>query len=228
MKDRIVDAVWRGKDPFAGFPTNLYEHDTQGWFSGHPYLTDEMEKLVPAPLIVEIGVWKGGSVLTMARRIRDLKIDGVVIGVDTWLGAWDHWINDEWFPHLAIGQGRPMMQAKFMNNVIREDLVDYIVPFPLDSVNAAQVLRARGVSPNMIHLDGGHDYEAVMTDLKCWWPLLADGGYFIGDDYQDAWPGVQRACDEFFGALSLPFDVLDNKIKVLKPGGAADDRLRNL
>jgi predicted O-methyltransferase YrrM len=39
------------------------------------------------PSIVEIGVWKGSSVITLASKMKELNLDGVVIAVDTWLGA---------------------------------------------------------------------------------------------------------------------------------------------
>jgi cephalosporin hydroxylase len=46
-------------------------------------------------IVVEIGVWKGSSVITLASKMKELNLDGVVIAVDTWLGAWDHWTNEE-------------------------------------------------------------------------------------------------------------------------------------
>lgn len=49
----------------------------------------------------------------------------------------------------------------------------------------------------MIHLDGGHHYDAVTTDLNAWWPLLNHGGIFIGDDYIREWPEVKSAIDDF-------------------------------
>jgi hypothetical protein len=198
-RDNIIKIVWRGNDPFAGFPEGLYEYDSQGWHSDHPYLTTSIERLEHSLIIVEVGVWKGGSVITMADKLRTLGRDGVVIAVDTWLGSWDHWINDHWFRDLSFSHGRPMIQSKFMNNIIQKKLTEFVVPFPLDSINAVNVIKRYGISPNLIHIDGGHDYSAVLSDLAHWWPLLATGGFLVGDDYHDPnWPEVTQAFDKFF------------------------------
>ena len=199
IRDEIVGKVWRGIDPFGSFPVNLYRSDTQGWGSTHPYLTEHIGSIRPR-IIVEIGVWKGGSVLSMASKIRELGINGVVLAVDTWLGAWDHWIQDEWFAQLAFDHGYPTINRVFMYNVMREQLQQQVVPLPLDSLNAARVLQHFGYRPDIIHLDGAHDFESVSADLRVWWPLLRPGGLLIADDYYEHthWPGVKQAFDSFF------------------------------
>lgn len=198
----ILRTLWRGHDPFAGFPRHLFETDTQGWGSTHRWLTESLETLRPR-IILEVGVWKGGSSIAMASELRRLQIDGVVIAVDTWLGAWDHWIQDEWFQHLGWDHGYPTMSRKFMQNVLAHQLQDFVIPLPLDSLNSAHVLRHFGLRPDMIHLDGAHDFEAVTTDLRAWWPLLNPSGLLIADDYYEHthWPGVRRAFDTFFAPI---------------------------
>jgi len=75
---RMVQALWQGRDPFVGFPATLYQVDPQGWNSGHRYLGEAIAELKPA-LVVEIGVWKGGSTMTLASGLKGLGPDGVVI-----------------------------------------------------------------------------------------------------------------------------------------------------
>ena len=170
-------------------------------------------------LIVEIGVWNGASVRTMAECLRDQAIDGAVLAVDTWLGSAEHWIHEP--SSLCFAQGRPGKQFVFMANVVEWGLVEHVVPLPLDSLNAADLLRLLEVSPDMIHLDGAHDYESVAADLRSWWPRLKPGGVLIGDDYHDDpnhWPGVRRAFDEFFGAIGLQrIEHHSGKCRVRKP-----------
>ena len=36
-----------------------------------------------------------------------------------------------------------------------------------------------------LYVDALHTYDAVMADLRAWWPKLRDGGLFSGDDYGD-------------------------------------------
>lgn len=218
-RQEIVQRLWRGRDPFEAFPRPLYAQDLQGWGSQHPYLTETITQLRPS-VIVEIGVWKGGSTITMASALRALQQDGVVLSVDTWLGAWDHWTNDEWFPHLAWDHGYPQIQRIFMSNVLAAGLQDYVLPLPLDSLNAAQVLKHFAIRPDVIHLDGAHDFDAVLADLKVWWPLLRPGGVLIGDDYYEAlhWPGVKAAFDTYFaGSQPSPLPHAHGKCLVRKP-----------
>jgi hypothetical protein len=218
VRKAVIDKVWRGADPFLGFPSQLYASDTQGWNSAHPYLSQAIDKIRPS-VIAEIGVWKGGSVLTMASRLRDLGCDAVVIAIDTWLGSWEHWHNDNLFPLLDMMNGRPAIYQKFLSNVVRAGLQAYVVPIPLDSANAAQLLKLRGIRPDIVHLDGCHDYCAVMGDLALWWPQINPGGMLLGDDYYDngAWPEVRRAIDGFFASEPHgSFEHLGGKCRVSK------------
>ena len=202
----------------AGFPKRLYEIDTQGWGQHHHYLTEGIRSHRPS-VVVEVGVWKGASSLIMAEEMRKCQIDGVIICVDTWLGAADHWQNDDFFAELAFDQGYPSIQKKFMANVLAHDLQDYILPLPLDSINAAAVLKALSIRIGMLHLDGGHEYESVASDLRSWWPVLDVGGLIIGDDYypEHHWPGVKRGFDEFFLPLGMPhFEQTSGKCRLTK------------
>ena len=198
-RDEIIRSIWGGLEPFAG-AADPGRVDMQGWASDNPYLTQAIDEVRPH-VVVEIGVWKGGSVMTMARRIRELGLDAAVIAVDTWLGAWDHWLQSEWFGHLAFDGGYPTLYRTFAANIAAAGLTDIVVPLPLDSVNAAHVIKARGVVADVVHIDGGHDFEAVAGDLAQWWPILRPGGILIGDDYHasgEVWPEVRRAFHAFF------------------------------
>jgi hypothetical protein len=69
VRDTLVSRMWRGHDPFLNFPARLYRQDHQGWGSSHPYLTEAIEELRPA-VVVEVGVWKGGSVISLASKMK--------------------------------------------------------------------------------------------------------------------------------------------------------------
>lgn len=50
---------------------------------------------------------------------------------------------------------------------------------------------------NLLIIDGDHSYDGVRFDFEKYFPLLADGGYVIFDDYNaKEWPGVQKFIDE--------------------------------
>lgn len=216
MRDALLATLWRGRDPYAGFPRHLYERDTQGWGSQHPYLAE----LGEARLIVEVGVWKGASTIAMASLLRERGVDGVVLAVDTWLGAVDHWIKDKWFDQLGFDHGYPSLARKFLANIIAAELTGHVLPLPLDSINAAALLAHHGIAVDAIHLDGGHEYGSVAADLRAWWPLLKPGGLLIGDDYgiDGKWPGVRKAFDEFLDAQDISeIEHRHGKCRVTKP-----------
>jgi len=68
-------------------------------------------------------------------------------------------------------------------------------------------LRASGFVPNeldMVYLDGAHDYDNVVADIRCWWKKLRIGGLLCGHDYNNDWdcPDVKVAVDELFPSAS--------------------------
>lgn len=50
----------------------------------------------------------------------------------------------------------------------------------------------------VVFIDALHDYESVKQDIALWWPLVREGGYLCGHDYQHRFPGVMRAVAEAF------------------------------
>jgi predicted O-methyltransferase YrrM len=213
----VFDRLWKGYDPFRALRGRLLAYDLQGWNSQHSYLSDTIAAIHPTS-IVEIGVWKGGSTVFMASELKKLALSSVIIAVDTWLGSSEHWLRQS-NAELEFLDGRPDLYHKFLSNVVHAGVTDYVVPLPVDSLNAAQIVNSLPLRPQMIHLDGGHDYDSVIADLRAWWPILAQGGVIVGDDYytNGTWPEVRKAFDEFFGALSLtPIENVAGKCRVRK------------
>jgi hypothetical protein len=222
-RKRILDQLFFGRDPLKDFPHHRFGTDLQGWHSQHPYLTRVIDEVRPT-IVVEVGVWKGASVVTVAREMQRQKLDAVVIAIDTWLGSSEHYLWEKFIPDLDFEFGYPRLYHKFAANICNEGLQDHVVPLPLDSINGFQLLKARGVRPDVLHIDAGHDYLSVMADLNAWWPQLNPGGVLIGDDYfksflgMGKWPEVRQAFDEFFAATPhTKFESGDGKCYVGKP-----------
>ena len=51
---------------------------------------------------------------------------------------------------------------------------------------------------DFVYIDGDHSYEAVLIDIKKWYPLLRTGGIIAGHDYSPKWQGVIKAVQEYF------------------------------
>ena len=183
--------------------------DLQGWmcpnfekvFAGHA------DAAGPAPLVIEVGTWKGKSAITMASA----RPDATIVTVDTWLGAPEFWtwgIDDPTRgASMGFENGFPRVFYTFTKNVKSCGLADRICPLPLSSVQAAEVLRFHGVRADIVYLDAAHEYEQVAADIEAYWPLLKAGGAMFGDDYSPEWAGVVRAVDEHAARLGLELKV---------------------
>ncbi len=134
-------SIHRGCDPYAGFDAGRRTADHQGWHSDHPFLRETLAALRPS-VVVEVGVWKGASSITMAETMRDRAIDGAVLAVDTWLGSWEHYEHETFFADLHIQNGYPTLYNTFITNVLDKGVSDFILPLALDSANAAFVVKA--------------------------------------------------------------------------------------
>ena len=223
IRQHLLDQLFFGRDPLKDFPAGRTT-DLRGWHSQHPYLARAINQAQPG-IVVEVGVWKGASVVTLAKEIQRLKLNALVIAIDTWLGSSEHYLWEKFIPDLDFEFGYPRLYHKFAANIVNESLQNFVVPLPLDSINAFHLLKEKGIRPDVLHIDAGHDYHSVMADLKAWWPQLKDGGVLVGDDYfskpiigQGKWPEVRQAFDEFFATNThTVFENTDGKCYVGKP-----------
>jgi hypothetical protein len=198
MTDPSSKPLWSWfykSNPYDGFPLEDHPADTQGWGSRHPVFEHAIATYRPE-LIIEVGTWKGASALHMASIARRLMLPTQILCVDTWLGAPEHILRDDYYESLRMRNGYPQLFHTFMANVLREGYDDLISPLPQTSENAAAILRRRGLRADVIYIDAAHEYEPAARDLEAYWPLLTANGLLFGDDYPKA-PGVVRAVHEF-------------------------------
>lgn len=221
MYSEILKRLYRTNNPAEVFAPIDRPLDVQGWGSTHRYFEETILSVKPK-VIVEIGVWKGASSIHMANIISKHSLNACVIAVDTWLGAADHWTNDQWFSHLLIKNGYPSLYEQFLSNCQKTGTDNVIIPLPLDSVNAAATIKKLKIPVDIIHIDAGHEYASVMSDLESWWPVLRTGGAIICDDYNTApnvWPQVRAAIDAFVAKNNIVMDgVSPPKCRFYKAG----------
>jgi hypothetical protein len=137
--------------------------------------------------IYEIGSWKGRSTRALADNTH-----GFVWAVDTWQGSAEH-------------QGMADLEDDALFGAFKANVADLtnVVDIRHESLMAAENVAETGPRPDMVFIDGSHDYENVKADIQAWKPLLMKDGLLCGHDY--SWPGVRQAVDELLpGAKVAP------------------------
>lgn len=193
LKNKVTQAIFGVDDIWDRFHPDANFIDHQGW-NGFNSLLTELNKDFDEQIIVDLGVWKGQSTITLAENLRSNNINGVVIAVDTFLGSPEHQKRN--FYKLFSG-GRPSLYETFLNNIWNKGLQDYIIPLPQTTIGACHILKRSGLSPTFVHVDAAHEYEEVKRDIEEYYEILRPDGVMVCDDYVDGWPGVMKAVDEF-------------------------------
>jgi predicted O-methyltransferase YrrM len=144
-----------------------------------------------AQLCVEIGVFKGASLLYFAEALEITK--GKVFGVDPYsLGALINEIPDK-------NLSKHFYEVLFKDQIVLENLYNDILQIISENKleNIISLVRAKSEdyysnikkeSIVVLLVDGNHDEEYVTKDIINYLPLVKKGGYIIMDDI--TWIGV--------------------------------------
>ena len=203
-------------NPWANFVPSYPKKEVHGWNGNHPALKRlalNGADATGANIIVDVGVWLGSSVINMASELKNNKINGCVIAVDTFLGSPEHWSMENYFDRV---NGFPNLYQQFLTNIYNAELTEYVIPLPQTSISAAMILKAAGIAPNVVHVDAAHEYPEVLKDIEAYYELLPTGGCLIGDDYDPTWPGVIQAANEFAAKQVLYLEVESPKFILRK------------
>lgn len=212
---RLADDLF-GESPYAGYACKTDKLDVQNWNSTHPALSRLVREIKPK-IIVDLGVWKGLSTITLAKAQSEVAAEGIVIAVDTFLGSPEHWTRSRPDVHssLRFKNGRPNFYETFLANMVLSELDTRVLPVTQTSENAALILHRNGIRPELVHIDAAHEFEPVLRDIRVYYDLLCPGGILIGDDFN--WPGVARAVVHFTDAMQLGFTIEHPKWIIRKP-----------
>src|SRR5690242_16732109 len=162
-------------------------------FTRRPTLEWLAEQASKRKVIVEIGSYCGRSTRAMADNT-----DGVVYAIDDWKGV----RKDFWGKPLA-----PDLQEQGNNSfrIFCENLSDLIEPMKVIPLRWDHADTGAHINlldePDMVFIDGDHDYENVYRDISIWQQKLAPGGLLCGDDI--TWPGVKQAVGELISSVGL-------------------------
>lgn len=151
-----------------------------------------------AEVIVEVGVYKGGSLKTLSEAFPNASI----FGFDTFEGLPEkQWREGEVHKPGDFSDTSREAVEKFIDNdnvkliegLFPESAYDYLTSHPVD----------------FVHIDTDF-YEGVKECLQFFYPNLTKGGIMVFDDY--GWPncpGVKKALEEFGELIyeSVPYQA---------------------
>lgn len=199
------------RNAFSELSIDGFTVDTQGWmddpFKNVIQRILSTRTLTDPLLIVEVGTWKGLSAITFANTLKSNGFTNFrILCIDTWLGAPEFWtwgIDDPTRGgSLNLAHGYPTVFSTFTKNVKALGHDDVIVPFPISSGQAADVLKFYKLSADIIYIDAAHEYEAVKRDIRDYYPLIKPGGWIVGDDYNN---DVKRVVDEVISQPTIEY-----------------------
>lgn len=151
-------------------------------------------------IVVELGVWQGGSAIPMAIALRHVG-DGQLIAVDAW--AADVSVqgqvaeNSKWWGETMGADGHERAFHTFMGRLEKHGITSERCAVVRQRTDVALV----PPSIDVFHHDANHGPQ-VVDDIDRWAPAVRVGGLLIIDDLD--WPGdlyptairhVRRACD---------------------------------
>ena len=145
-------------------------------------------------IVVEIGSYLGASTRFIAKLLPE---DVLVYAVDHWLGdvSW-HFENQS------------ICYQQFLSNVIHAKLCHKSIPMKMTSLEAAKIVEVR---PDLVFIDGSHDYTSVYEELTAWYPYVKGHGTLCGDDYHwgKSHP-VKKAVNQFAREHNLKVKLVHN------------------
>lgn len=160
-----------------------WHQQCQDWFAARPQLKDG----------AEVGVWMG----SLSRRLLQIGVQSLVL-VDAWRVVLE--LTEEgpriWGPGYSDADVEYAFQAVWT----WAQTEPRVKVMRMDSLRAARYVQRQSL--DFVILDARHDYAAVRDDIEAWWPKVKKGGYLVGDDYTDHFPGVGKAVQEVFGSAA--------------------------
>jgi hypothetical protein len=178
---------------------NLQRLRTAPGLTEEPYCVHlaELAQDVPgSQAIVEIGVFKGRTLCYLAYGARHGN-EPMVYGIDPW----------------DLPGERPPSRLRFTASATRraaeqtvrqQGMRAHVTLIRGFSTEVAKTWP--GPSVGLLHVDGAHDYDAVVADVRAWGPHLAGEAVIVFDDYgNDKNPDVKQAVDDLVteGVLEL-------------------------
>ena len=155
-----------------------------------------LDMLPKESVCAEVGVWRGDFSALIMERVRPHKL----YLIDPWVFE-----SGQEYQEAVYGGGAATCQEdmdRMFDGVVRR----FETPIEQGRVKIIRASSTEGgdripdESLDWVYIDGNHQYDFVLQDLKVFTGKLKKGGLLAGDDYgTKGWwdDGVTRAVDEF-------------------------------
>lgn len=180
--------IWPEEKPDIPF-------DPQGWLGDDDKRMLRRMLNVKTECVIEIGSWLGKS----TRFILEHAPRATVYAIDTWEGSPEHHDKPQWREKLAT------LYDSFLSNCWQYRA--RLVPLRVKSQFGLDVLASHGVAPDVVFIDGAHDFDSVLGDVALAYSLFPNAR-ICGDDFEHG--GVGRAVRRVCSTYGLKFDRIGN------------------
>lgn len=174
--------------------------DSEIWFNYQNFY-DEVAQ-AKHKVLVELGTWKGHSLMYLAKKLKEQQYEFELYGVD---------LFDESPFHDNPGNEYLKPQMKYVWEVYNENLIragvrDVVKDIKAFSWDAASQFEDESV--DFIFIDADHKYESVKKDILTWLPKLKKGGIMSGHDFYQTTAGVKQAVEECLPSYTITTDSI--------------------
>jgi predicted O-methyltransferase YrrM len=131
---------------------------------------------------LEIGSYCGKSAIYLGTACRENT--GILFSIDHHRGSEEQQPGEEYFDPDLFDKETGLVDTfkDFRRAIEKAGLMDTVVPIVCRSEVAA---RLWSTPLSLVFIDGGHSYEAALTDYQCWTRHLLPGGYLLIHDIFD-------------------------------------------
>lgn len=172
--------------------------DVAGWVRDASVLESFVREVRPR-VIVEVGSWKGASTIVLGQAAKRLGLDCKIYCIDTWLGGIEFWTDKAHKPDcdLMLQHGYPQAHRQFLSNIVHAGLQDLVIPLPMTSSIGVSWLAFNAIRPDLVYIDGSHDYFDVFDDVRKYYWRAKPGAVIFGDDYGNSeYESVRNGVDD--------------------------------
>jgi predicted O-methyltransferase YrrM len=154
---------------------------------GQEGLLDLIKEIPNKGRMIEIGTFTGESTVIFGDHFKE------VIGIDPMLQDYDPEDATSNFNFSKVLEMFILRTENYNNiSLVQKTSDDAVNDFTDESFD-------------FVYIDGIHQYQNVLEDIKNYLPKIKKGGVIGGHDYVSGWSGVMKAVDEIFGKPDKTF-----------------------